>query len=96
MGPRYRTFVANMSIAIFFTMAACMLPWIAYYLANWRILAVVTSAPLLLAVFTPLVVPESARFVLKILLNLYTYFNIFNILTDGWFPRAKWTRLYRF
>ncbi|XP_061399642.1 solute carrier family 22 member 13-like [Musca vetustissima] len=65
VGPRYRTFVANMSIAIFFTMAACMLPWIAYYLANWRILAVVTSAPLLLAVFTPLVVPESARWLVS-------------------------------
>lgn len=98
VGPRYRTFVANMSIAIFFTMAACMLPWIAYYLANWRILAVVTSAPLLLAVFTPLVVPESARFVPIIVLTLYTFyhFNIFNILADGWFPRAKWTRLYLF
>lgn len=63
MGPRYRTFVANMSIAIFFTMAACMLPWIAYYLANWKLLALVTSLPLLLAILTPLVVPESARYV---------------------------------
>ncbi|XP_013112259.1 beta-alanine transporter [Stomoxys calcitrans] len=65
VGPRYRTFVANMSIAIFFTTAACMLPWIAYYLANWKLLAVVTSAPLLLAVFTPLVVPESARWLVS-------------------------------
>ncbi|XP_073836261.1 solute carrier family 22 member 13-like [Musca autumnalis] len=65
VGPRYRTFVANMSIAIFFTMAACMLPWIAYYLADWRLLAVVTSAPLLLAVLTPLIVPESARWLVS-------------------------------
>ncbi|KAM7358921.1 organic cation transporter protein-like [Cochliomyia hominivorax] len=65
VGPRYRTFVANMSIAIFFTMAACMLPWIAYYLADWKLLALVTSFPLLLAVLTPLVVPESARWLVS-------------------------------
>lgn len=61
VGPKWRTFVANMSIAIFFTIASTALPWIAYYIADWRLLAVVTSAPLCLAVFTPFVVPESAR-----------------------------------
>ncbi|XP_023301982.2 organic cation transporter protein-like [Lucilia cuprina] len=65
VGPRYRTFVANMSIAIFFTLAACMLPWMAYYIANWKLLALVTSLPLLLAVLTPLVVPESARWLVS-------------------------------
>ncbi|XP_017137337.1 organic cation transporter protein isoform X1 [Drosophila miranda] len=61
VGPKYRTFVANMSIAIFFTGAACLLPWIAYFVADWKWLTIVTSAPLLLVVFTPLIVPESAR-----------------------------------
>ncbi|XP_022218690.2 organic cation transporter protein [Drosophila obscura] len=61
VGPKYRTFVANMSIAIFFTGAACLLPWIAYFVANWKLLSIITSAPLLLVVFTPLIVPESAR-----------------------------------
>lgn len=65
VGPKYRTFVANMSIAIFFTGAACLLPWIAYYLADWKLLAIVTSTPLFLAVFTPLVVPESARWLVS-------------------------------
>ncbi|XP_017071445.1 beta-alanine transporter isoform X1 [Drosophila eugracilis] len=65
VGPKYRTFVANMSIAIFFTGAACLLPWIAYFLADWKLLAIVTSAPLLLAIFTPLVVPESARWLVS-------------------------------
>jgi len=50
-----------MSIAIFFTTASCALPWIAYYIADWKMFAIVTSAPLLLAIFTPFVVPESAR-----------------------------------
>nr|CAH7757724.1 unnamed protein product [Callosobruchus chinensis] len=61
VGPKWRTFVANMSIAIFFTFAASILPWIAYYVADWRVLCYVTSAPLALAVFTPWLVPESAR-----------------------------------
>lgn len=61
VGPKWRTFVANMSIALFFTAASCALPWIAYYLANWKLFAVVTSAPLALAILTPWLVPESAR-----------------------------------
>ncbi|XP_002035519.2 organic cation transporter protein [Drosophila sechellia] len=65
VGPKYRTFVANMSIAIFFTGAACLLPWIAYFLADWKLLAIVTSAPLLLVIFTPFVVPESARWLVS-------------------------------
>ncbi|XP_023167165.1 organic cation transporter protein isoform X2 [Drosophila hydei] len=65
VGPKYRTFVANMSIAIFFTGAACLLPWIAYFVADWKLLTIITSAPLLLVVFTPLIVPESARWLVS-------------------------------
>ncbi|XP_037931141.1 organic cation transporter protein-like [Teleopsis dalmanni] len=65
VGPKYRTFVANMSIAIFFTAAACMLPWIAYYLADWRLLTIVTSAPLALVILTPWLIPESARWLVS-------------------------------
>lgn len=61
VGPKWRTFVANMSIAIFFTCASCALPWIAYYVADWKLFTIITSAPLILALFTPWVVPESAR-----------------------------------
>ncbi|KAF2902147.1 hypothetical protein ILUMI_04037 [Ignelater luminosus] len=61
VGPKWRTFVANMSIALFFTFAASILPWIAWFLGDWRMLCIATSAPLLLAVFTPWCVPESAR-----------------------------------
>ncbi|XP_050097662.1 organic cation transporter protein [Anopheles aquasalis] len=65
VGPKWRTFVANMSIALFFTTASCALPWIAYYLADWKTFAIVTSAPLALAIFTPLLVPESARWLVS-------------------------------
>lgn len=65
VGPKWRTFVANMSIAIFFTFATCALPWIAVGLGDWKWLAIATSAPLALAIFTPYVVPESARWLVS-------------------------------
>ncbi|XP_017797048.1 PREDICTED: organic cation transporter protein [Habropoda laboriosa] len=65
VGPKWRTFVANMSIAMFFTFAACVLPWIAYFLADWRMTCIVTSVPLVLAVATPWLIPESARWLVS-------------------------------
>nr|XP_018897322.1 PREDICTED: organic cation transporter protein-like [Bemisia tabaci] len=65
VGPKWRTFVANMSIAIFFTLASCLLPWIAYFIRDWRWIAVATSVPLLFAALTPFVVPESARWLIS-------------------------------
>ncbi|XP_023245983.1 organic cation transporter protein-like [Copidosoma floridanum] len=65
VGPKWRTFVANMSIALFFTFAACALPWIAYFLADWRLTCVATSVPLVLAVAAPWLVPESARWLVS-------------------------------
>lgn len=65
VGPKWRTFVANMSIAIFFTFAACILPWIAVWLKNWQMLTIVTSAPMIIAVFAPMFLPESARWLVS-------------------------------
>ncbi|CAG9857803.1 unnamed protein product [Phyllotreta striolata] len=65
VGPKWRTLVANLSIAVFFTLAACVLPWIAYGLADWRMVCYATSAPLALAILTPFFVPESARWLVS-------------------------------
>ncbi|KAL2740573.1 organic cation transporter protein [Vespula squamosa] len=65
VGPKWRTFVANMSIAIFFTFASCILPWIAYFLADWRLTCLATSVPLILAVISPWLIPESARWLVS-------------------------------
>ncbi|XP_031842357.1 organic cation transporter protein-like isoform X1 [Nomia melanderi] len=65
VGPKWRTFVANMSIAMFFTFAACVLPWIAYFLADWRMTCIATSVPLVLAIVTPWLIPESARWLVS-------------------------------
>ncbi|XP_066602022.1 carcinine transporter-like [Prorops nasuta] len=66
VGPKYRTLVANMSFGIYFAAAASLLPWIAYWIADWRILAVVTAVPLVTAFLGPWIVPESARWYLTV------------------------------
>ncbi|XP_028034881.1 organic cation transporter protein [Bombyx mandarina] len=65
VGPKWRTFVANMSIALFFTLAASLLPWIALWADDWRTFALVTSAPFIIAIATPWLVPESARWLVS-------------------------------
>ncbi|XP_011169083.1 carcinine transporter [Solenopsis invicta] len=61
VGPKYRTLVANMSFGIYFAAAAGLLPWIAYWIADWRILSVATAFPMIVAFLGPWLVPESAR-----------------------------------
>lgn len=63
VGPKWRTFVANMSIAVYFTFAGCLLPWIALGVMNWKVYTLITSVPLVLSILTPWLVPESARYV---------------------------------
>ncbi|XP_022824232.1 organic cation transporter protein-like [Spodoptera litura] len=65
VGPKWRTFVANMSIALFFTLAASLLPWIALWADDWRMFAMGTSLPFALAILTPWLVPESARWLVS-------------------------------
>ncbi|KAK2579265.1 hypothetical protein KPH14_008225 [Odynerus spinipes] len=61
VGPKYRTLFANMSFGIYFAAAAGLLPWIAYWIADWRILSIVTAFPMIVAFVGPWIVPESAR-----------------------------------
>lgn len=64
VGPKYRTLVANMSFGIYFAIAASILPWIAYWIADWRILSWATALPLITAFLAPWIAPESARWYL--------------------------------
>ncbi|XP_044008033.1 organic cation transporter 1-like [Aphidius gifuensis] len=64
VGPKYRTIVTNMSFGIYYAIASSILPWIAYWIANWKILSVVTALPLAIAFLGPWIVPESARWYL--------------------------------
>lgn len=62
VGLKWRTFVANMCTAIYFGLGALLVPWIALWISDWKMLSIVLSAPLVLAIFTPWIVPESIRY----------------------------------
>ncbi|KAJ2944014.1 hypothetical protein O0L34_g8340 [Tuta absoluta] len=61
VGPSHRTWIANMSIAIYFGGGCLALPWIAIWIGNWKILLLATSLPMMIVLAAIFVVPESAR-----------------------------------
>ena len=61
VGPQYRTMVANLSIALFYTCGTTVLPWIAWAISDWRVLSLATAVPMLAALVAYWIVPESAR-----------------------------------
>ncbi|CAG5053792.1 unnamed protein product [Parnassius apollo] len=61
VGPRHRTWAANMPIALYFGGGCLLLPWLAYWISDWRIFLWVTSLPMALSLLLPLFIPESAR-----------------------------------
>lgn len=63
--PKYRTMMANMTFALFFSLGACILPWIALACGHWKTIALATSIPLGLVIVTPFFVPESPRWLLS-------------------------------
>ncbi|XP_033362723.1 carcinine transporter-like isoform X1 [Bombus vosnesenskii] len=61
MAVSKRTLVVNIAFGVYFAVASTILPWIAYYIANWRYFTYVTAIPLLSVAITPWILPESAR-----------------------------------
>jgi hypothetical protein len=61
VSPEKRTIVGNIPLAVFLTLGAGSLPWIAYALADWRLFSIITSAPIAVIVVAWWLVPESAR-----------------------------------
>ncbi|XP_048004281.1 solute carrier family 22 member 3-like [Leguminivora glycinivorella] len=59
VGVKHRSWVANMSIALYFGGGCVVLPWLALWLSDWRTFTLVTSLPMLVALVTPFLVPES-------------------------------------
>ncbi|XP_043241317.1 solute carrier family 22 member 13-like [Amphibalanus amphitrite] len=62
-GSAYRTYPLMLLIASW-GLGGLLLPWIAYAIWNWRILVVITSAPLLLALALYRYIPESASWLM--------------------------------
>ncbi|CAB3221120.1 unnamed protein product [Arctia plantaginis] len=64
VGPQYRTMVASLSLALFYGGSVTLLPWIAYFIADWKMLAWVTSLPMFLVLLAPWLIPESTRWLI--------------------------------
>ncbi|XP_024878252.1 carcinine transporter-like [Temnothorax curvispinosus] len=61
MAVNRRTLVVNVAFGIYFAVGSTVLPWIAYYVANWKFFAYVSAIPMVSAFITPWILPESAR-----------------------------------
>ncbi|KAL0102049.1 hypothetical protein PUN28_018534 [Cardiocondyla obscurior] len=61
MAVNRRTLVVNIAFGIYFAVGSTVLPWIAYYIANWKLFAYISAIPLISAFITPWILPESAR-----------------------------------
>ncbi|XP_037963798.2 solute carrier family 22 member 3 isoform X1 [Plutella xylostella] len=61
VGTTHRTWVANLSIAMFFGGGCVLLPFMALWISNWRTLSIVMSIPSLLVLLAPFTIPESTR-----------------------------------
>lgn len=64
IAPKYRSVVANLSFAIFFSTGAVALPWIALACGHWKVISLATSVPMGIGLLAPLFVLESPRWLL--------------------------------
>lgn len=61
MAVKRRTLVVNVAFGLYFAIGSTVLPWTAYYIANWRFFAYITAVPMMSVFITPWILPESAR-----------------------------------
>jgi hypothetical protein len=61
MAVRRRSLVVNVAFGVYFALGSTVLPWAAYYIADWRYLSYVSALPLVSCFITPWILPESAR-----------------------------------
>ncbi|KAL7734806.1 hypothetical protein ACLKA6_011088 [Drosophila palustris] len=66
VGPSYRTFVANMSLALFYSPFTVLIPWLALYSGNWRIFSSFSALPIGIGLFGFCMLPESARWLVSV------------------------------
>nr|AAY54642.1 IP12446p [Drosophila melanogaster]AAY55282.1 IP12746p [Drosophila melanogaster]AAY55323.1 IP12646p [Drosophila melanogaster] len=66
VGIKYRTLVGNLALTFFFTLGACLLPWLAYVISNWRHYAMVVALPIVFMILTSLLAPESPSWLMSV------------------------------
>ncbi|XP_071514005.1 organic cation transporter protein-like isoform X2 [Panulirus ornatus] len=65
VGTAYRTVMTNVPMMLFLSLACCLMPWLAYGLADWTNFAIVIHSIQFLSIFFIWLLPESARWLLS-------------------------------
>ncbi|XP_052746466.1 carcinine transporter-like [Bicyclus anynana] len=65
VAPRYRSIITNLPFAIFYTLGATALPWIALACGHWKTISLATSIPMAITILAPFVMPESPRWLIS-------------------------------
>ncbi|XP_045784990.1 carcinine transporter-like [Maniola jurtina] len=65
VAPKYRSIMSNLPFALFFSLGAVALPWIALACGHWKTISIVTSVPMAITLLAPFVMPESPRWLLS-------------------------------
>lgn len=60
-----RTFGLNLCIGIFYCLGSMVTPWIAVYLASWKLYLIYTSLPFIVVPFFYFILPESAQWMIS-------------------------------
>ncbi|XP_064544534.1 organic cation transporter protein-like [Drosophila montana] len=66
VGPKYRTLVGNLSLAMFYSPFTMLIPWMALLLRTWGNFALVGSIPIAFALCAYCYLPESARWLVSV------------------------------
>ncbi|XP_016956025.1 solute carrier family 22 member 3 isoform X2 [Drosophila biarmipes] len=66
VGIKYRTLVGNLALAVFFTLGACTLPWLAYAFDSWRHYALSVSLPVAFVMLMCFLIPESPSWLISV------------------------------
>ncbi|KAH8257190.1 hypothetical protein KR038_005306 [Drosophila bunnanda] len=66
VGSKYRALISNVALALGFSLAIAILPWIPYYLRDWRHFALIMAVPVSVLVVMCLVIPESPSWLLSV------------------------------
>ncbi|KAH8300749.1 hypothetical protein KR059_001802 [Drosophila kikkawai] len=66
VGTKYRALIGNLAMAVGFSLAIAILPWIAYFLRDWRHFALAMAVPVSVLVAMCFLIPESPSWLISV------------------------------
>ncbi|KAH8239708.1 hypothetical protein KR032_006923 [Drosophila birchii] len=66
VGIKYRALIGNLALALGYPLSAAMVPWIPYFMGNWRHFALTMAVPVFLLMVMCFLIPESPSWLLSV------------------------------